>query len=247
MRTACRGDCTLYAVPKKIGPMYAAGFGWCATCSAWFGLERVSCPCCNQPLRRRARRNVGAAGGRRGDRPPLRRVPLPPAAAVGRGGVRLMSCRGICTRHSVGRPSSGPVYDGGRCRCQRCGVWMSAAVAVAAGGTDAVGNRCPCCGQRVRFGKRGSAMGRVRRPAEAVPAISVEVAPEAVAPKRRMVAPPPEITVRPFYDARRKHTGMPDYNDNDNDNDIDGGIMPPIGAAAGPGRNNMRVPAGTGT
>jgi len=84
VRTVCRGACTLDAVPKKIGPMYAAGFGWCTTCAEWFDLGRVSCPCCGQPLRRRARRNVGVAGGNRGDRPPLRRASLlpPPTAAA---------------------------------------------------------------------------------------------------------------------------------------------------------------------
>ena len=76
----CLGTCARHAVPKRFGAMYSLGFGYCRTCSTWFGLDRVNCPCCSMPLRRSARANRGGGGslGRRSTgRVPM---PLPPAA-----------------------------------------------------------------------------------------------------------------------------------------------------------------------
>ena len=67
-----------------------------------------------------------------------------------------MGCRGICERLAMRRTATGGAYDE-RCRCNACGVWMSASVST---------GRCPCCRQRLRFAKRGIA-GRLRRAAGA--------------------------------------------------------------------------------
>ena len=103
-----------------------------------------------------------------------------------------MVCRGICDRHRAGRPASGPVYDGGRCRCQACGVWLQADAV-----DPAAGNRCSCCGQRVRFGRRGS-RGGMRKLLPAVASTAAE--PQA-----------PKITVRPFYGNGRRYAGLNDH------------------------------------
>ena len=81
MRTVCRGDCPRYAVPKRFGAMYANGFGWCCTCSAWFDLGHGRCPCCALPLRRRPRSKAGVGVARGGQ-------PLPPVAVPAAGPVR---------------------------------------------------------------------------------------------------------------------------------------------------------------
>ena len=97
----------------------------------------------------------------------------------------MMACRGICEQHVTGRPASGSMYGGGRCRCQTCGVWLRAD---AVAGSSQAGNRCPCCGQRVRFARRGAGK-RLREAA---------------------MGNTPGITVRPFYDNAARYMGMND-------------------------------------
>lgn len=100
-----------------------------------------------------------------------------------------MACRGTCERYRSKLSQSGPAYDGTRCRCQTCGVWLQASMVVmrAAGeGRGQAGNWCPCCGMRVRVVRRG---GRAARPA---------------------AAPDAAVVAYPFYENGQRYMGMND-------------------------------------
>jgi len=57
--------------------------------------------------------------------------------------ARIMTCKGICSRHKAPRPVSGNRYSTGQKRCQVCEIFIN---------WD--GLWCPCCGYRLRMRPR---------------------------------------------------------------------------------------------